>query len=74
VAVIPSPGMGTVPIAFAVPTGETALLEFLDGVVEDGHASGLFADRLNYWIKGGGARVEREPRWSIARNVLGWWK
>ena len=74
VAVIPSPGLGTVPIAIAVPTGEMGLLEFLNGAVEDGHASGLFADRLNYWIKGGGARVEREPRWSIGANVLGWWK
>jgi ABC-type amino acid transport substrate-binding protein len=73
-AVIPSPGLGSVPIAIAVPHGEPALLERFNAVVEDGLASGLFADRLNYWIKGGGARVEREPRWSIGGNVLGLWK
>ena len=73
-AVIPSPGMGSVPIAIAVPRGELTLLEFFNAVVEDGLASGLFADRLDYWIKGGGARVEREPRWSIGGDVLGLWK
>lgn len=73
-AVIPSPGLGSVPIAVAVPRGEHALLDFLNAAVEDGLASGLFADRIDYWIKGGGARVEREPRWSIGGNVLGLWK
>ena len=74
VAVAPSPGLGSVPIAVAVPRGEHLLREFFDAVVEDGHASGLFANRLDYWIKGGGARLEREPRWSIGGNVLGLWK
>ena len=72
-AVIPSPGLGSVPIAVAVPRGEHALLAFFNAVVEDGLASGLFADRLDYWIKGAGTRAEREPRWSIGGNVLGWW-
>jgi ABC-type amino acid transport substrate-binding protein len=74
VAVIPSPGLGSVPIAVAVARGEHTLLEFFNAAVEDGHASGLFANRLDYWIKGGGARIEREPRWSIGANVLGLWK
>jgi hypothetical protein len=39
-----------------------------------GLTRGLFADRINYWIKGGGNRIEREPRWSIGGNVLGLWK
>jgi ABC-type amino acid transport substrate-binding protein len=72
-AVVPSPGLGSVPIAIAVPRGEHGLLEFLNAVVEDGLSSGLFADRLDYWIKGGGARVEREARWSIGGSVLGLW-
>jgi Na+/H+-dicarboxylate symporter/ABC-type amino acid transport substrate-binding protein len=73
-AVIPSPGLGSVPIAVAVPRGEHTLLESLNAIVEDGLASGLFADRIDYWIKGGGARVEREPRWSVGGSVLGLWK
>jgi len=72
-AVLPSPGLGSVPIAVAVPRGEHTLLEFFNAVVADGHASGLFANRLDYWIKGGGTRIEREPRWSIGGNVLGLW-
>lgn len=72
--VLPSPGLGSVPIAVAVPQGEHTLLELFNAVVEDGQANGLFADRLNYWIKGAGARAERAPRWSIGANVLGWWK
>lgn len=73
-AVIPSPGLGSVAIAVAVPSGEQTLRDFFNAVVEDGLASGLFADRLAYWIKGEGARVEREPRWSIGGNVLELWK
>ena len=72
-AVLPSPGLGSVPIAVAVQRGEQTLLEFFNAVVADGHASGLFANRLDYWIKGGGTRTEREPRWSIGGNVLGLW-
>lgn len=73
-AVVPSPGLGSVPIAVAVPQGEHALLAFLNAVVEDGASSGLFANRLDYWIKGAGARVERETRWSIGGSVLGLWQ
>ena len=70
---VDSPSLGSVPIAVAVPRGEQTLLEFFNAVVADGHASGLFANRLDYWIKGGGTRTEREPRWSIGGNVLGLW-
>jgi ABC-type amino acid transport substrate-binding protein len=70
----PSPGMGSVALAIAVPTGEHALREFANAVVEDGLANGLFADRLDYWVRGGGTRLEREPRWSIGGNVLHLWK
>ena len=37
-------------------------------------ANGLFADRIACWVRGGGTRLEREPRWRIGRNVLGLWK
>ena len=73
-AVKPSPGMGSVAIAVAVPKGESTLLEFANAAVDDGVASGLFANRLDYWVHGGGTRIEREPRWSIGGNVLGLWK
>jgi hypothetical protein len=37
-------------------------------------ASGVFTEKLDYWIHGKGAELERGPRWSIARDVLGWWQ
>jgi len=42
--------------------------------VEVGRAEGVFVQKLDYWIHGQGTEQERGPRWSIGRNVLGWWK
>ena len=72
--VVPSPGMGSVPIAMIVPAGEPALLDFVNAGVEVGRAEGVFAEKLDYWIHGQGTEQERGPRWSIGRDVLGWWK
>ena len=73
-AVVPTPDFGSIPIAISVPAGEEALLDLANALVEAGIASGVFQEKLDYWIKGEGAQLEREPRWSIGRNVLGWWK
>jgi Na+/H+-dicarboxylate symporter/ABC-type amino acid transport substrate-binding protein len=73
-AVLPSPDFGSVPIAIAVPAGEEALVDYANAVVEVGNASGVFKEKLDYWIQGKGSQLEKEPRWSIGRNVLGWWK
>jgi ABC-type amino acid transport substrate-binding protein len=71
--VVKPTGLGSVAIAIAVPRGEHMLREFAFAAVEDGLANGLFSNRLDYWVRGGGTREEREPRWSIGRNVLGLW-
>jgi len=73
-SVLPMPDFGSIPIAIAVPAGEEALLDFANSFVEVRSAENTFQQKLNYWIKGEGAQLEREPRWSIARNLLGWWK
>jgi ABC-type amino acid transport substrate-binding protein len=73
-AVVPTPDFGSIPLAISVPTGEEALRDLANAIVEVGSANGVFQEKLDYWIKGEGAQLEREPRWSIARNVLGWWK
>jgi ABC-type amino acid transport substrate-binding protein len=72
--VLPEPGLGSVPIAIIVPTGEEALLDTMNAAVEVGTASGVFAEKLDYWVHGKGAALERRPRWSIGRDVLGWWR
>jgi ABC-type amino acid transport substrate-binding protein len=72
--VIPEPGLGAVPIAFMVPEGEEDLLARLDAWVEQERASGLVAAKIDYWVRGKGARAEQGPRWSVAKDVLHWWK
>jgi ABC-type amino acid transport substrate-binding protein len=72
--VIPAPGLGAVPIAFSVPDGEAALLARLDAWVEQERASGLIEAKVDYWVRGKGARVEQGARWSVAKDLLGWWK
>jgi hypothetical protein len=42
--------------------------------VEVGSANGTLEEKRDYWIHGQGSAVESEPRWSVARNILGWWK
>jgi ABC-type amino acid transport substrate-binding protein len=73
-AVVPTPDFGSIPIAISVPAGEQPLLDLANAFVEVGAAEGVFQEKLDYWIKGEGAQLEREPRWSIGRNVLGWWR
>jgi polar amino acid transport system substrate-binding protein len=73
-AVVPSPGLGGVPIAFTVPEGEEDLLQLVNAWLEDAKASGLLEAKLDYWARGKGARAEEGPRWSIGRDVLGWWR
>ena len=57
-----------------VVAGEEPLLNLANAFVEVGTAEGVFQKKLDYWIKGEGAQLELEPRWSIGRNVLGWWE
>ena len=73
-AVVPSPGLGSVPLAFTVPEGDEDLVQLVNAWLEQVRASGLLEAKLDYWARGKGARAEEGPRWSIARDVLGWWK
>jgi hypothetical protein len=43
-------------------------------IVEVETANEVVQGKLASWVKGEGAQRERGPRWSIARDVLGWWK
>jgi Na+/H+-dicarboxylate symporter/ABC-type amino acid transport substrate-binding protein len=73
-AVVPEPGLGSVLIAFAVPEGEEELLARIDAWIDQERASGLLEAKLDYWVRGKGAKAEQGPRWSVARDVLGWWR
>ncbi|MCI0616653.1 cation:dicarboxylase symporter family transporter [bacterium] len=72
--VIPDPGMGSFPLAYSVPKYEEDLLSLINTWIDGRLSSGLIKQKLDYWVYGKGASMTREPRWSIARNLLGWWK
>jgi len=71
---VPEPDLGSVPLTVTVPWHEEVLLEFVNSWVEEQRASGLVDAKVEYWIRGKGAEVERGPRWSVARDVVGWWQ
>ena len=73
-AVVPTPGLGGVPLAITVPAGEEDLLQLVNAWLEQVRASGLLEAKLDYWARGKGARAEEGPRWSIGRDILGWWR
>jgi ABC-type amino acid transport substrate-binding protein len=73
-AVIPVPDLGSVPIAFTVPEGDEDLVQLVNAWLEQASASGLLESKLDYWVRGRGARAEQGPRWSFGRDVLGLWR
>jgi ABC-type amino acid transport substrate-binding protein len=69
----PTPSVGRFTLAYAVPQGEPDLLNMVDTFVDVARASGRFESARRYWILGEATR-DRRPRWSLARDVFGWWK
>lgn len=47
------------------------MMEFVSNWIELKRKNGTIDSLYEYWILGGGSR-DREPRWSIILNVLGW--
>jgi Na+/H+-dicarboxylate symporter len=69
--VIPRPALIRRPLAFGLAAGAGRLADYVDAWVTLQQARGNFARAYDYWVLGKGAEV-RAPRWSIARDVLGW--
>lgn len=59
------------PLAIAMAPDAGELARFVDEWVVLQTARGNIQSAYDYWILGKGAET-RTPRWSIARNVLGW--
>ena len=70
---LPRPRVGRLPLAYAVPRGETDLLNMVDAFIDAQRAGGRFDAARTQWILGEATRTQG-PRWSVARDVLGWWK
>jgi hypothetical protein len=69
----PIPQVGRVSLAYAVPRGEPDMLNMIDAFIDAQRAGGRLDAARTQWILGEATRVRR-PRWSIARDVLGWGK
>lgn len=70
---LPQPRIGRMPLAWAAPLGEIELARMLDSFVDAARANGQLESARRHWILGEATRVHG-PRWSIARDVLGWWR
>jgi ABC-type amino acid transport substrate-binding protein len=69
--VVPKPILSLVPVGYAVALGDTEMVAFLNHWIDLKKKDNTIEGIYNYWILGQGVR-EKEPRWSIIRNVLHW--
>lgn len=70
--VLPIKPAPEVPLVIPVAGRDIDLREYLNVWIKFHRTRGTLGTYFDYWIKGGGLE-EREPRWSIGRDVLGWW-
>lgn len=59
------------PVAFALPRGDLEFAAYINTWLELSEKDGLSELLFSHWILGKESK-DREPRWSIMRNVLGW--
>jgi ABC-type amino acid transport substrate-binding protein len=71
--VVPRPDPVRVQAAYAVPRAASELAAFVETWVALKQKDGTLARLYDHWILGKGA-ADREPRWSVIRNVLHWEK
>jgi Na+/H+-dicarboxylate symporter/ABC-type amino acid transport substrate-binding protein len=67
------PRPGTTPLAYVLPRDEPELRRVVDTWLEVAQRFERFASARRYWVLGQAAR-QKKSRWSIGRDVLGWWK
>ena len=67
------PRPGTTPLAYVLPRDEPELRRVVDTWLDVARRYERFASARGYWILGQATRQKR-TRWSIGRDVLGWWK
>lgn len=70
-AVVPEGGGGPILLAYYMGPDAASLQRYLDHWIEVQEKNGFAEGQSRYWIEGIPSE-EREPRWSILRNVLHW--
>jgi Na+/H+-dicarboxylate symporter/ABC-type amino acid transport substrate-binding protein len=68
--VVPSPPIA-LPVSYAMARGDRELVDYVNALVELKKGDGTLKKLYNYWVLGQFA-TDRQPRWSIIRNVLHW--
>jgi len=69
--VVPKPELTKHPLGYPVAKGDQDMLNFINSWIDLKKKDGTIEQLYNYWILGKGT-TEKEPRWSIIRNVLHW--
>ncbi|MGI9330680.1 MAG: cation:dicarboxylate symporter family transporter [Gammaproteobacteria bacterium] len=70
-AIIPGPGHVRIPIVFALSKSDETFVEFVNTWIRTSASLGVMDMAYQHWILGRGT-LQRQPRWSIIRDVLHW--
>jgi ABC-type amino acid transport substrate-binding protein len=70
--VVPKSSRLKAPLGFAVGKGQHDFAALLGRWLTAKKSTGELQQAYDYWILGEGAE-ERVPRWSVGKDVLGWW-
>ena len=71
--VVPGPDPIRVPLAYPIGRRDPQLARFVNAWIALKRKDGTFDAAYKHWILGTDA-TPRQPRWSIAGNVLHWWE
>jgi Na+/H+-dicarboxylate symporter/ABC-type amino acid transport substrate-binding protein len=69
--VIPEPGQIKVPLAYPIARRDQEWLNFVNNWIELKKKDGTIEKLYDHWILGKSVQ-QRQPRWSVVRNVLHW--
>ena len=68
--VVPTPPIA-LPVSYAMARGDRELVDYVNALVELKKGDGTVKKLYNYWVLGQFA-TDRQPRWSVIRDVLHW--
>lgn len=68
---VPQPDVFSVPLGYAVPQGDSRLMEFVNQWIELKRGRPTYNTLYNHWIYGKDPTHNR-PRWCVIRDVLHW--
>ena len=68
--VVPPPPIA-LPVSYAMARGDRELVDYVNALVDLKKGDGTLKKLYNYWVLGQFA-ADRQPRWSVIRNVLHW--